>query len=133
MTFRELAAVARGALPAGAAEGSDAEEQHLAESLHALLLRGGIDASLDPPQLAATPGERPLADRLARFQAREGRLVTSLDHCVVDLHDDDVRSLIQRLDGTLDRPGLAAAMPQLGAEKIEHALAQLARLSLLVR
>ncbi|MGH7248244.1 MAG: methyltransferase regulatory domain-containing protein, partial [Pseudomonadota bacterium] len=58
------------------------------------------------PPLASAPGERPEASRLARFQARTRRLVTTLLHNSVTLEDELSCRLLQLLDGTRNRGAL---------------------------
>jgi SAM-dependent methyltransferase len=92
-----------------------------------------------PPRLSRHPGDRPEASPLARLQAADGDFVTSLRHRSVRLDDELARRLVTLLDGTRDRAGLATALrphtdladAELDAA-LEHALAGLARLALLV-
>jgi SAM-dependent methyltransferase len=104
-------------------------------------LLGGYAANLvslhaSAPRLAHRPGERPEASPLARHQAAEGDLVTSLRHGSVRLEDELARRLVALLDGTRDRAALAAEMqPDAGADvepALERSLDSLARLALLV-
>ena len=109
-----------------------------------------------PSRAAAAAGERPEASALARWQAARGPELTSLRHDAVRLDDPFGRHLVGLCDGARDRPalldGLVAAVgrevtittggapvtdgellrPQIAAG-LEHNLALLARLGLLVR
>jgi SAM-dependent methyltransferase len=96
-----------------------------------------------PPAVATIPGERPRASPLARHQARAGELVTNLRHQSVSIEDDLGRRLVTLLDGTRDRPALAAELraflaardqPMTDAqvrEGLERSLQGLTRLALL--
>jgi SAM-dependent methyltransferase len=92
-----------------------------------------------PPRLSTSPGERPEASPLARLQAADGEMVTSLRHRSVRLEDELARRLVTLLDGTRDRAALAAALrphteladAELDAA-LERGLGGLARLALLV-
>jgi methyltransferase-like protein/2-polyprenyl-3-methyl-5-hydroxy-6-metoxy-1,4-benzoquinol methylase len=59
-----------------------------------------------PPVFASNPGERPVANPLARWQARTSDRITSLTHCPVVLENPTGRHLITLLDGTRDRAAL---------------------------
>ena len=103
-----------------------------------------VEVSVRPDPSPLRPGERPVASPLARLQAKDGTLVTTLRHAQVDLADHIDRCLVQWLDGTRDRPALAAALhaflesnPVAGAqpvtpESLEMRLDRLARQALLV-
>ena len=108
------------------------------------------------PRAASAAGLRPEASALARWQAARGPELTSLRHDAVRLDDPFGRFLVGLCDGTRERPalvdGLVAAVgreltltsggtavadgellrPQIAAG-LEHNLALLARLGLLVR
>ena len=72
------------------------------EELRPALLRcvavGLVEARVDDVPCRAAPGEAPVASPYARFEAREGSLVTSLAHRVVEL-DPAARLLLLGLDG----------------------------------
>ena len=88
---------------------------------------------------AVAAGERPIANPLARLQARSREDVTSLLHARVRLPDPNARRLLALLDGTRDRAVLANAMydPAVGLDRdnaaafVAHALVQFAKLALL--
>ena len=64
------------------------------------------------PPFALAPGRRPKATPLARLQARTGAGVTNRRHRQVDLSSFD-RAVLDRLDGTRDRPALVAELAAL--------------------
>jgi hypothetical protein len=67
---------------------------------------------------------------LIRVEAARGETVSSLRHTRVDLADDRAREIVQQLDGTRDRPALAAHFG-VTVDEVEAALQSLARLALL--
>ncbi len=78
----------------------------LAEILFQGYRAGLLEAYTNPPWFAATAGERPAASPLARVQAQEGALVTTLRHTAVELEDTVDRCLLLLLDGTRNRDAL---------------------------
>ena len=85
-----------------------------------------------PPPAAATPGEQPRASALARSQAREAAIVTTLLNQLVRVTDEPTAQLLRLLDGTRDRDALRAAFPgPLDAPSLDAALDAFARLGLL--
>lgn len=67
-----------------------------------------------------TAGERPVASRLARHQARDSKRVANVRHGLVEL-DESGRQLLLLLDGTRDRQAIARDLSQLeGAPPIEE-------------
>jgi SAM-dependent methyltransferase len=59
-----------------------------------------------PRPFAAQAGERPAASPLARFEAQDGTLVTTLKHTSVELEDTADRCLLMLMDGTRDGAAL---------------------------
>jgi SAM-dependent methyltransferase len=84
------------------------------------------------PQLVTHVSERPEASPLARLQVREQAEIANLRHATIPMGDDTGRRLLSLLDGTRDREALLAAVPELGADGLDAALALFARSSLLV-
>jgi len=84
------------------------------------------------PQLVTHVSERPVASPLARLQVREQAEIANLRHATIPMGDDTGRRLLSLLDGTRDRAALLAAVPELGADGLDAALALFARSSLLV-
>ena len=118
------------------------------------VVAGLVESRAGQVPCVATAGASPVASPLARLEAAEGPLVTSLAHRNVEL-DPAARHLLQELDGRpreeiaaslalrlvreglLTGPGGAAPADEdaraLVAEHLGDALASLARLALLVR
>jgi methyltransferase-like protein/SAM-dependent methyltransferase len=94
-----------------AAEGT-ADPAADAPALADLLLTGYganlISLHVDAPNVAATPGDRPAASRLARAQSRRAPRVTNLLGATVNLTGPLSPRLLRLLDGTRDRDALAA-------------------------
>jgi len=85
-----------------------------------------------PPPAATTPGERPRASALARSQAREGAMVTTLLSQVLRITDQPTAELLRLLDGTRDRAAILAAFDgPLDARLLDASLARFAELGLL--
>ena len=81
------------------------------EGLMRLCVMGALELLTTPFRLSLFAGERPLASRLARAQARRGALgVSSLMHTPVALADEDARRFLTLLDGTRTATQIAGAM-----------------------
>ena len=81
--------------------------------------------------------ERPVASRLARYQARRETQVTSLSYTTIHMEEPAARLLITLLDGTRDRAAIRAEFGErtgvrLSAEDLERNLQELAALFLIV-
>jgi hypothetical protein len=132
LSFSELQAVAGG------------EPAPLAEILFQGYRTGLLEAYTNPPRFAATAGELPAASPLARVQAQQSALVTTLRHTTVELEDTADRCLLLLLDGTRNRDALVDGLrtflrsldkPEGGdiqAKSLEMRLQRLARQALLV-
>jgi methyltransferase-like protein len=59
-----------------------------------------------PPPFAAAAGERPMASPLARLQAQQSPVVTTLRHTLVEVDDAIDRCVLLLLDGTRNRGAL---------------------------
>jgi SAM-dependent methyltransferase len=93
ISFRELAArVGDGAIVA-----------RLAIDLYP---RNWLDLAPRPPAFTTTPGPRPEATALARWQMRQGAKVTDQRHRCVTITDGFTRQLLLLLDGRRDRYAL---------------------------
>jgi hypothetical protein len=89
--------------------------------------------SADAPALTAHPGARPLASALARAQCAAGAPVLStLIPGNLPLADEADRRLLALLDGSHDRPALAAQLA-ITPDELEHALKRLAGHGLMSR
>jgi len=78
----------------------------LAGFLLSLYSAGVVNFHTFRPPLTLTPAERPTASPVARWQARQGPVVTTLLHRAVKVEDEVGRALLQWLDGSQDRPAL---------------------------
>jgi SAM-dependent methyltransferase len=93
---------------------------------------GLVQLHLWAPQPAITPSERPVASAIARRQAAEGTLITTLRHTSIDVPDELGRRLITLLDGTRDRAALVRELSR-PADELERSLEGLARIGVLER
>jgi hypothetical protein len=136
--FSDLVARARALL--GPADGATREADEVA-ALQDVLMQafwsGQVHLHRGPLPLTTVLSERPLANPLARLQAREQGLVTSLRHSLVMLEDDTARRFLQLVDGTRDTATLQADLAVASGAEVRHedvmrSLKVLARLGLLV-
>ncbi|MGH9664956.1 MAG: methyltransferase regulatory domain-containing protein, partial [Bryobacteraceae bacterium] len=117
-----------------------AEERVVAEVLLKLYGATLVEFHAYRPPVAGAPGTRPEASPLARFQAREYLVVTTLRHSQVEIPDPLSRRVLQLLDGTRDREALLDELtihtfgtPRETLEaQLEGSLAELTRLGLLI-
>jgi hypothetical protein len=87
----------------------------LAQGLLRLAANKLVDLRTYQAPLAESVGERPMATRLARLQAEETTLITTLLHTQIEISDAQTRRLLQLIDGTRDLRALVSAMmPDLG-------------------
>jgi methyltransferase-like protein/cyclopropane fatty-acyl-phospholipid synthase-like methyltransferase len=93
-----------------AAQETQVPEADGPEALADLLLRahgaGMVEVHLFVPKFTLEPGHRPLANPLARLQAVDGPIITTLLHNNIKLEDYLGRQLLLLLDGTRDRTAL---------------------------
>jgi hypothetical protein len=110
------------------------ETSRMAGSILLRAFAGGVvELYASPPAIAASPGERPEASRLARIHARCGEKIPTPLHTYIAVGDETARRLITLLDGTRDRGALLEALgPQASAVDLEDSLAALARFGLLI-
>lgn len=117
--FRDLLNAARRVLSPGPvvldAERVRREAEILARPLIQCYGTTHVELSMRGPAFTVTPPERPLAARLARYQARQSSKVTNLWHQSVTISDLQ-RHLLPELSGFLDR----AAIVERLAEHIEQ-------------
>jgi SAM-dependent methyltransferase len=116
--------------------GISADAGALAEALLDGVRREFLIPHAGPLRAAAEPGPRPVASRLARWQAARGVELTSLAYTTVRMEEPAARRLVILLDGTRDRDAIRAALSEdagvdLSAEDLEANLTELARLFLL--
>jgi SAM-dependent methyltransferase len=104
------------------------------EMLHEALLRCAAanvaQLHVHPPPLTARAGKRPQASPLARLQAREQPLVTTLRHTTIRVDDELDRRLLTLVDGTRDREALRDELG-VSEERLDAGLERLARSALL--
>ena len=78
----------------------------LAEACYA----GTVDLYTEPPPLAATAGERPVASPVVRWQAGRQPNLTNLRHEPMRIDDPHALALLSLMDGTRTRDELALAL-----------------------
>ena len=104
---------------------------------------GLLELHTAPPHFSTSPGDRPLASPLARWQAQRGALVANLRHTTVELEDILDRSLLLSLDGRRDRAALLGGLREflhargelpetLTADRLEGRLERFAKQALLL-
>ncbi len=91
----------------------DQEAQALAEIILKAYGANVIELHLHQTAVARIPGEQPVASPLARLQAKQGGLCTSLLHETIKFEDFLSQQLIMLLDGTRDRAALRQEMSEL--------------------
>ena len=92
-----------------------------------------------PPAVSTVAPARPQVSALARLEAAQGELLTTVRHTGIRFDDDLARRLVVLLDGSRDRAALlkdlapnAAMGPDELAAELEHSLERLARAGLLL-
>jgi SAM-dependent methyltransferase len=116
--------------------GLGADDRALAAALLDGVRRECLIPHAGPLRAAKEPGPRPVASRLARWQALHGTDLTSLAYTTVRMQEPAARRLVTLLDGTRGRAAIRAALREttgveLSADDLERNLAELARLFLL--
>jgi len=84
---------------------SDEQRTALGHNLVQCLASGLIEVSAAPDRFVTTISEKPLASRMARFEATRSKKVTNRTHELIEL-DDAARNLLPYLDGLHDRQAL---------------------------
>ncbi|MEY4590689.1 MAG: hypothetical protein RL497_2765 [Pseudomonadota bacterium] len=132
-----------------AASFSETGHDELAEFLFNALSMDMLEIHTQMLPLPVEPGEHPKASSLARAQAHQSPLITSLLHHTISLDDPLSRALLLLLDGTRNRAALVDALSTMlqtannnEQDKkniianlpalVEHQLARLLRLGLLM-
>jgi len=139
LRFEGLLGRARERLELGATDGRDnprVDARELGETMLKLYETNLVEWHASAARFVTEVSERPVASRLARLQARQGSLVTTLRHQPVEIGDEAGRHLLTLLDGMHDRAALCKAMSaftgrEIGAGEMEDKLRQVARLALL--
>lgn len=107
--------------------------RELCQGLFELFAAGFIDLRRDAPRCATTPGERPRASAVCRWQSRHGTRLTDLEHHSVRIEEERSRKLLDLLDGTRDRARLRSDWSNFGsASELEQYLERFAKLRLLL-
>jgi methyltransferase-like protein/SAM-dependent methyltransferase len=101
----------------------------LAEGVAAAFSMRALDLHVYPPQVTNRPGDYPRADRLTRWQAERGDLLTNVLHQTVKL-ESGTRKLVALLDGTRDRRQLAHEL-NTDPQEVDQALHTLSAMALL--
>lgn len=97
-------------------------DEHLPAAMLQCHMTRFVELFAHVPALAAQPGERPTASKLARLQARHSDRVTNLWHRGIEL-DGMNRLLLRQLDGTKDRQQLVEHLlqqAQAGRFELKH-------------
>jgi SAM-dependent methyltransferase len=136
---RVLAGLAA-AFPSSVSLDAVAEDPDLAEQVIRLFVAQVIRVTTAPFPLVATPGEFPIANALARFQAARGdTTLATMRHAQIKVDDEAFRMFVTLLDGTRTRTDLAnevfareAISPDLAAARVTMALAELTRQGLMI-
>ena len=114
LSFEALWDEARSLLQQGIAP-PPTDARHDRDRLAALMLQffgsNLVELHLNPPRIAAEPGERPHASPLARLQAESDARITNLCLRHVELSDFD-RLVIRLLDGNHDREAIVEALQE---------------------
>jgi methyltransferase-like protein len=101
------------------------DRSRLASTLSLLFQSDSVHAFRSPPRLVKTIGARPVASKLARWQAGNGRVIHNQRHKTVRTLGNFDRQLLALLDGSRDLAGLqsqlaAGSSPQMIRESLER-------------
>jgi hypothetical protein len=148
LSFEELLREIQDCLAAAgaAADGARGPEAEtlLLECLTKLYKAGLIEFHTFTPRLAREVSAQPTASALARWQALDGEIVTSLIHHAVRLEDALSRLLVRLCDGTRDLDALLSELhkaadsmppserPEVSLDRLQEKLQRLLRLALLI-
>jgi SAM-dependent methyltransferase len=118
--------------------GSERELPAIGDMLLRCYATNLVRLHVHPPFVSTAVPERPLVSPLARLEAAEGTMLTTVRHTHHEVEDDLSRRIATLLDGTRDRAALAAALqddPALADDDlpaaVDTALARLAAAGLL--
>ncbi len=119
--------------------GSERELPAICEALLRCFGANLVRLHVHPPLVSTSPPERPRVSPLARLEAAEGTMVTTVRHTHHELDDELARRVAGLLDGTRNRRALLAALRDDGgpadddlAAALEASLARLAEAGLLL-
>ncbi|HEX4763822.1 MAG TPA: methyltransferase regulatory domain-containing protein [Usitatibacter sp.] len=105
------------------------ERTRLRELCFAAAVAGAAQLHIDAPRLGRTLAGRPMTTSLARIQAADATMVTTLRHTAVNLDDELARRILALLDGTRDAGAIASQLRQ-PRDIVDARLAHLGRLGL---
>jgi methyltransferase-like protein/ubiquinone/menaquinone biosynthesis C-methylase UbiE len=117
-----------------------AEPEALADILLATFRAGLVELHANPPACVSKAGPCPTTTRLARWQARHGKIITTLRHVPINVPGEVERRFLSLLDGTRDRNALVSELASIFhpprdaselAKELDKELEKLARLGLL--
>jgi methyltransferase-like protein len=113
------------------AESREDTEQNLAANLLRLAANSLVDLRTHRVTIADQLGSHPTATPLERLQAKEGTVITTPLHTSVDVSDEQVRWVIQLLDGEHDVSNLlnsfASRYPNLSREAAKAQMSTILR------
>jgi methyltransferase-like protein len=98
---------------------SDEDAQTFAEVMLKTYGAGVVELHLHEPQFVLEPSEYPQASPLARLQAQEGTIITSLFPSTLSLEDDLGRHLLVLLDGTRNRTAVLEELRKMIEANVE--------------
>ncbi len=114
--FNELLAMAQAQLEtASKREESERVDDALVlgETLLKTYAANAVQLHLHVPKFVLNVNERPVASPLARLQAKNGNVLTSLRHTPIKMEDPVGRRLVELMDGTRDRASLIEELSSL--------------------
>ncbi|MDQ3675424.1 MAG: methyltransferase regulatory domain-containing protein, partial [Actinomycetota bacterium] len=119
--------------------GSERELPAICDALLRCFGANLVRLHVHPPLVSTIAPERPCVSPVARLEAANGTMLTTVRHTHYQLDDDLGRRIVALLDGTRDRPALLAALQDNGASTddelaaaIDASLARLAGAGLLL-
>jgi SAM-dependent methyltransferase len=114
LVVRTLQAIARSwPSPCWIAElGSERELPAIRDILLRCYAANLVRLHVHPPFVSTTPSERPRLSPLARLEAAEGTMLTTVRHTHYELDDDVARRVATLLDGSRDRAALRTALQE---------------------
>jgi SAM-dependent methyltransferase len=113
-------------------------------AIHDMLLRcyaaNLVRLHVQPPFVSTAPPERPRVSPVARLEAAEGSMLTTVRHTHYELDDDLARRVVTLLDGRRDRASLLIALREDAAQPdgdlgaaVDASLSRLAAAGMLLR
>jgi SAM-dependent methyltransferase len=111
--------------------GSDRELPAIRDMLLRCYATNLVRLHVHPPFVSTAPSERPRVSPVARLEAADGTMVTTVRHTHHELDDDLARRVATLLDGSRDRAALLAAL-QDDAAAIDASLSRLAGAGMLL-